>query len=302
MSLNWILLVLGATIISAFINLLDSHLMTQRMPGWRAYVLICDLFMLPVSIVMLFIFPLPIGLGIAPLLAIFASTLTSAVAMILILQSMKSEHVSRIAPLTSTSPVFVAALAFLFLGESLTAQQLFGIAAVVSGAIIISLRWNAGDGSHINTRTVLMLLISAVLIALSNVSNKYALGYMSYWNDAALLFITSSVVFLSICIRPAVFRQIAALKQRTLTVSLALTNQAVAVVVSILAYWAIQSGPVALASAAFNSKPLFVFLFSGIAGKFFPNFLTPEHTSRKMIVMKALGTLAVVGGLVVMFI
>jgi drug/metabolite transporter (DMT)-like permease len=302
MSLNWILLVLAGTTIAALINLLDSHLMTQRMPGWRAYVLICDLFMFPFSIAMLFIFPLPAGLGVAPLMAILASTVTSAIAGILILQAMKSEHVSRIAPLTSTSPVFVAALAFLFLGESLSWQQVFGIAAVVSGAIIISLRWDAGHGTHIKTRTVLMLLTSAVLIALSNVCNKYALGYLSYWTDAALLFMTSSVVFLSICVRPAVFRQIAALKQRTFTVSLALVNQAVAVVVSILAYWAIQSGPVALASAAFNSKPLFVFLFSGIAGRFFPHFLPPERASRKMVVMKAIGTFAVVGGLVVMFI
>ena len=101
MSAGWVFLVLVSTAISALINLLDSHLMMQRMPGWRAYVLICDLFMLPVSIVMLFIFPLPAGLGLAPWLAILASTLTSAVAIILILQAMKSEHVSRIAPLTA---------------------------------------------------------------------------------------------------------------------------------------------------------------------------------------------------------
>jgi drug/metabolite transporter (DMT)-like permease len=302
MSLNWILLVLSGTAVAALINLLDSHLMTQRMPGWRAYVLICDLFMFPVSIAMLFIFPLPAGIGVTPLLAILASTLTSAVAGILILQAMKSEHVSRIAPLTSISPVFVAALAFLFLGETLSWQQVFGIAAVVSGAIIISLRWDSGNVAHIKTRTVLMLLASAFLIALSNVSNKYALGYLSYWTDATLLFMTSSVLFLAICVRPSVFRQVAALNQRKLTVSLALVNQVVAVVVSILAYWAIQSGPVALASAAFNSKPLFVFLFSGIAGRFFPLFLPPERASRKMIAMKALGTMAVVGGLVVMLI
>jgi drug/metabolite transporter (DMT)-like permease len=301
MSLDWILLVLASTIISALINLLDSHLMTQRMPGWRAYVLICDLFMLPVGIVMLFIFPLP-GLGIAPLLAILASTFTSAVAVILILQAMKSEHVSRIAPLTSTSPVFVAALAFLFLGESLTRQQVFGIAAVVSGTMVISLRSNAGGRMHFDRRSVAMLLTAAVFIAVSNVANKYALGYMSYWNDATLLFLTSSVLFLSICIRPSILREIAGLKQRTQTVGLALINQAVAVVVSILAYWAIQSGPVALASAAFNSKPLFVFMFSGIVGRFFPHFLPPERSSKMMLFIKAGGTLAVVGGLVVMLV
>jgi len=302
MSAGWVFLVLVSTAISALINLLDSHLMMQRMPGWRAYVLICDLFMLPVSIVMLFIFPLPAGLGLAPWLAILASTLTSAVAIILILQAMKSEHVSRIAPLTSTSPVFVAALAFLFLGESLTWQQLLGIGAVVTGAVLVSFKWDAKGGAHFHARPVLMLLTAAMFIAVSNVTNKYALGFMSYWNDASLLFLTSSVLFLAICIRPSVLREVAALKQRSLAIGLALLNQGVAVVVSIMAYWAIQSGPVALASAVFNSKPLFIFMFSGIVGQFFPHFLPPEHNSRKIILVKACATMMVVAGLVVMLI
>ena len=302
MSPGWVFLALASTVISALINLLDSHLMTQRMPGWRAYVLICDLFTLPVSIIMLLIFPLPPGLGIAPLAAILASTLTSGVAMIIILQAMKSEHVSRVSPLTSTSPVFVAALAFLFLGENFTWQQIFGIAAVVAGAILISLKWDARGGAYFHVRPFLMLLTAAVFIAISNVTNKYALGYMSYWNSATLIFLISAVLFLAICIRPSVLREVAGLKERSLTIGLALANQAVAIVVSILAYWAIQLGPVALASAVFNSKPLFIFIFSGIVGHLFPRFLPPEHSSRKVLIIRASATLAVVGGLVAMLI
>ena len=225
MSSGWVFLALASTVISALINLLDSHLMMQRMPGWRAYVLICDLFTLPVSIIMLLIFPLPAGLGIAPILAIMGAALTSGAAVILILQAMKSEHVSRVAPLTSTSPVFVAVLAFLFLGESFNWLQVFGIAAVVTGAILISLKWDDRGGAHFHTRPVLMLLSAAVLISISNVANKYALGYMSYWNSATLLFMISAILFLAICIRPSVIREVAGLKQRRLTIGLALLNQ-----------------------------------------------------------------------------
>jgi drug/metabolite transporter (DMT)-like permease len=299
-SSGWVFLALTSTVISALINLLDSHLMTQRMPGWRAYVLICDLFTLPVSIIMLLIFPLPPGLGIAPLAAILASTLTSGVAVIIILQAMKSEHVSRIAPLTSTSPVFVAALAFLFLGENFTWQQIFGIAAVVAGAILISLKWDARGGAHFHVRPALMLLTAAVFIAISNVTNKYALGYMSYWNSATLIFLISAVLFLAICIRPSVLREVAGLRQRNFTIGVALANQAVAIVATVLAFWAVKLGPVALASAVFNSKPLFVFIFSALVGRFAPRFLPPEHSSRKVMIIRAGATLAVVGGLVAM--
>ena len=299
---TWVLLALASTIISALINLLDSHLMTQRMPGWRAYVLICDSLTLPVGIIMLIVFPLPAGLGMRPWMAILGSTLASSVAVILILQAMKSEHVSRIAPLTSTSPIFVAALAFLFLGEKLAWHQLLGIATIVIGAVLISLKWDVKNKAHLNSRSVLMLLTAAVFIAASNVANKYALGYMSYWNDATLLFLTSAVLFLAVCIRPSVIREVVGLRERRLTIGLALINQAVALFVSILAYWAYQLGPVALVSAVFNSKPLFIFVFAALAGRFFPRFLPPERSNRKAVFIRAGATALVVGGLVTMLI
>ena len=276
--------------------------MTQRMPGWRAYVLICDVFTLPVSLGMLLAFPLPAGLGFAPLAAILGATIAGSLATILVLQAMKSEHVSRISPLISTSPVFVAVLAFTFLGEGLGWRQVLGIAAVVTGAVVVSFKWDAQGVAHFHTRPVLILLAAAVLVAISNVANKYALGYMSYWNSATLIFLISSVLFLSICVRPDILRDIAGLKQRNLTIGVALSNQAIALVASVLAIWAVKLGPVALVSTVFNSKPLFIFAFSALAGRVVPRFLPPERSSRKVMIIRASATLAVVGGLVAMLI
>jgi drug/metabolite transporter (DMT)-like permease len=300
MSLGWVLLALSSTIISALVNILDSHFMTQRMPGWRAYVLICDCFTLPVSIVMLFIFPLPPGIGIAPLAAIFASTLASGLASIIILQAMKSQDVARVSPVTSTAPVFVAILAMLFLGETLGWQQWLAVLAVVTGAVLISFKWDARGAGHFHVRPFLMLITAAVLIAISNVTNKYALGYMSFWNDATLIFLISSTLFIAICLRKSVLREIASLKQRRFTIGFALANQAVAIVATVLAYWAVKLGPVALASTIFNSKPLFIFAFSDLAGHFAPGFLLHERGSRKVTLIRATATLAVVGGLIAM--
>lgn len=299
---TWIFLALASTVISALVNLLDSHYMTQRMPGWRAYILLCDVLTLPVGIAMLFILPLPSGLGVAPFAAVAASTLASSLAVVLILEAMKSEHISRVAPLISTSPVFVGILAFLFLGEHFAWHQVLGIGGVVAGAILISFKWDDGGAAHFNVRSALTLLAASVLVAISNVTNKYALGYMSYWNSATLIFIMSSVLFLAICVRPQVLREIANLRQRTFTIGVALANQAVAMAAMILAFWSVNPGPVALASAVFNSKPLFVFAFSMAAGTLFPRFLPPERASSKVLLIKAGATLVVVGGLVVMLI
>jgi drug/metabolite transporter (DMT)-like permease len=300
MNSNWAFLALISTIIATIVTILDSHYMTKRMPGWQAYVVICDVFTLPLSIVMLIVIPLPVNIGLLPYLAILGSTCVSIFASILILQAMKKAHISRISPLTSTSPVFVAVLAFLFLGERLSWLQIIGVTAVVIGAIVISLKWDAKSGASLKIRPALVLIGAAVLIAISGTLNKYALGYMSFWNDATLLFFISSVIFLAICVRPSVLRQVAGLKQRNFTIGLALFNQAVASVAMILAYSAVQKGPVALVSAVMNSKPLFIFAFSMVVGRVAPSFLTPEHSSRKSIFVKAGATALVTAGLAAM--
>ena len=300
MNSSWVFLALTSTIIAALVNILDSHYMTRRMPGWRAYVVICDVFTLPLSIVMLIAIPLPADIGLRPYFALLGSTCVSIFASILILEAMKKEHISRISPLTSTSPVVVAILAFVFLGESLTAMQIAGIVAVVMGAILISLKWGAKGAARLHLRPVLVLIGAAVLIAISSTLNKYALGYMSFWNDATLQFLFSSAIFLAICVRPSVLRQIAGLKQRSFTIGLAIFAQAVACVAMLLAYSAIQKGEVALVSAVMNSKPLFIFAFSMVAGRAAPSFLAPEHMNRKSILVKAGATVLVTAGLVAM--
>ncbi len=166
--------------------------------------------------------------------------------------------------------------------------------------MFISLKPNAKGDTRFDVRSASILLASAVFIAISSVANKYALGYMSFWNDATLLFLGSAVLFLSISIHPSVIREIRAMRQRNLSIGLAWINSIFSIVVAVLAYWAVQLGPVALVSAVSNSRPLFVFVFSGAAGQLFPRFLPPEHNNRKLMFIKAGATLAVAAGLIVM--
>jgi hypothetical protein len=145
-------------------------------------------------------------------------------------------------------------------------------------------------------------MAASVLIAISNVFNKYALGSMSFWNSATLIFLFSAILFIGICFRPNVLQEIASLKDRTGTVGFTLANQIAAMTATVLAYWAVQLSPVALASTIFNSKPLFIFAFSGLAARIAPGFLIHEKSSRKLLLVRAGATLLVVGGLVLMLV
>jgi drug/metabolite transporter (DMT)-like permease len=222
------------------------------------------------------------------------------VATILVLQAMKSEDIARISPLTSTSPVFVAVLAMLFLSEAVSLRQWLAIGAVVTGVIAFSLKWDKDGPIKLHARPVLLLSFASLCIAIGAVCNKYALGFMSYWNSATLLFLITSAMFIGICLRRDVIRYIAALPKRGAAVSLALGNQAVALAASILGFWAVKLGPVAMVYTIYTSKPIFIFAFAAITARVLPGFLLREPGNSKLTIIRALATLLVVGGLVTM--
>jgi len=219
----------------------------------------------------------------------------------MILQVMKNQDVARVAPLTSTAPVFVAVLATTFLGENLGSRQWLGILAVISGAIIISFKWDAKGAGHFHRKPFLMLMGVALIAAVSSVINKYALDYMSYWTAAGLDFLIASLLILAFCWRRDVLASIRALENHRRAINLTVLNQGIATAATVMAFWTIQLGPVALASTVFNAKPLLIFVSSAVIARFAPGFMVNEKLSPKGLAIKGAGTIAVVAGLAAVF-
>jgi drug/metabolite transporter (DMT)-like permease len=85
------------------------------------------------------------------------------------------------------------------------------------------------------------------------------------------------------------------------TSALIILNQSATIVSIIMAFWAIQNGPVSLASTIFNSKPLFVFVYAALLARLAPGFLLEFKTDRRGMVIKIIATLMVVGGIALIF-
>ena len=60
--------------------------------------------------------------------------------MLLYLQALQSEEASVVAPFFQASPLFGYVLAYLVLGETLSARQMAGGAMIVIGALLVSIR------------------------------------------------------------------------------------------------------------------------------------------------------------------
>jgi drug/metabolite transporter (DMT)-like permease len=301
MSPAWILLALSSSAVSALVNVLDSHFLSRRMPGLRSYLLIIGLFTTLAAVVLLFIFPFP--RDTAPY--IYALALISAIlrvgAVSALMYALKKEDVSRIMPLTATAPIFVAIMAAVFLGESLKYTQWLAIAVVVSGAVLISFKRGEDGSSRFHASSFFLLIGSSLLYAASDVVNKYTMNYISYWNSVSLSFLFTSVAFIIMSLRRDVLRQIAGMARPWRATAGVVANQVAAMFSTVLGFWAIQNGPVSLASTIFNSKPLFVFVYAVVMARFMPGFLLGSSTDRRGMLIKIIATLMIIGGIALIF-
>jgi bacterial/archaeal transporter family protein len=299
LSPTWLALAVLSTSISAVVNSLDSHFLNRRMPGLRSYLLIIGAFTTLVGFGILLAFPLPLEAGSKAIGAAVISAFIRVAAVFLLLAAMKGEDIARIIPLNSTAPVFVAVMAAGFLGEKLSLLQWLAILTVVCGAVLISFKKGEAGNHRFHARSFIMVIGSALLFAAGDVTNKYALESISYLNTAGLMLLLTSAVFVAVCWRPEVVRQIRGLRRPAVTVTAVLVNQIAAIGATLLGYWVIAHGQVSLASTVFNSKPLFVFLFTMVIARMAPGFLPGSERDPGSIIRKVIATLLIFGGLVV---
>ena len=301
MSPAWTLLALASTSISALVNTFDSHFLSRRMPGLRSYLLIIGVFTTAVAIVMLFIFPFPQGTGLRIYGLALISALLRVGAVSALMYAMKKEDVSRIMPLSATAPIFVAVMAAVFLGESLRLTQWAAIGVVVSGAVLISFKRGEDGAARFHAGSFFLLIGSSLLYAMSDVVNKFTMDFISFWNSASLSFLFTSMAFIVMCLRRDVLRQIARMARPWSAACGVVLTQIAAIFSTVLGFWAIQNGPVSLASTIFNAKPLFVFVYAVILARFMPGFLLESKTDRKGLALKIIATLMIVGGIAIIF-
>lgn len=295
---NWLLLALVSAATIGAVGVIDSHFITRRMPSLRAYLLIVGLSTLAMSAMGLLVFPFPAGLAWHPLWAAIGAAGIRTAAVIIMLYVLQKEDVARVIPLMATAPVFVAVLAFIFLGERLAVLQWVGVLLAVGGAVLISFKHDGGV-SRFESRSFFLMLVSSLLFAASDVTSKYAMSYLSFWNNASISFFVTAVIIILICLRAPVVREILGIRPRWITMLAASFNQVMAIAAMVLAFSAIQQGPVSLVSSVMSTRPLFVFVYALALGYLWPGFLIPAPADRKSLAIKLTATLMIITAMAV---
>ncbi len=296
--MSWLNAALLSAAILGIVNVIDSHLLSRRMPSLGAYLLPVGIIHLIFALVLIALFPIPEGVGAWPLGAAVASGILRAVAITILLYTLTREEVSRVIPVVHTYPIFVAISAVVLLGESLVYQQWLAIVIVVAGAVMVSLRQSPTGTSTWLGQSFGLLFASSLLMAGGDVTAKYALNYISFWNMYSIGAFCMSSLFLLVSIRRRAFQELRSMKRRNSAIALLAFNETIAPIGIVLSFWAIERGPVSLVSTILSSRPIFVFIYSLILGSVFPVFLKWRPT-RAALVLRLAATAMIIGGIAI---
>ena len=294
----WIISALSSAISYTIVNIIDSHLVSKKMPSLSSVLLPLGIFQLLISLVVLTIFHFPDIMSLTHVLVAFGSGLISGCTIIILLYNLQKGEVSRVVPVVTSAPIFVALLSIPLLGEILGFWQWLAVLLTVAGAVLISLQLNYGMQKARLQKSFFILLGAALMSAMSSIGYKYALESISFWNMVSINGICVFVVVLLFTLRKSTLLELKNLKGRNQKLGLIFGNQLIAAAAGTFVFIAISNGPVALVSTITNIRPLFIFVFSLIISRFYPNFIN-EHLNRRTIIVKLIGIVMITGGVAI---
>jgi uncharacterized membrane protein len=293
--LTWLPVAIIAAALTAFVSILDSHLIGKRLPSFRAFLAPIGIVHSLVGVVIFILNLPPAGTDTGTVFIAFASGTVRVAGALLMLRTLRSEEVSRVMPVANTFPIFVAILAVVFLGDDLGFLEWLAIMITVAGAMLISVHRSAEGGGVRLRRSFLQLVAASLLFGIANTMAKYSLGDLSFWTMYGINAVCLGGVFSLVAVRPSVFRELRDMATRNRSLLILTLNEGAALFGFLLSFWAMERGPISLVSTLLATRPAFVFIFALIASRFYPAALD-EQMDRRTVLLKLASIALVIGG------
>jgi drug/metabolite transporter (DMT)-like permease len=293
----WLITALAAAVLSSVANIVDSHLVSKKMPSLMSFMIPMGFTQIVAAIILLILFPFQYNPGWAHLLIGFGSALLNASGFAIVLNTLRKSEVSRVIPVISISPIFVALLSIPILGEKLGYVQWLAILLTVAGAVLISIQRSHHDGKTRLQKSFFILLIVALMSATAAIGFKYALEKMSFWNVYSLVGISTAIVVFTVSLRKANLKELWSLPQRTQKILFVAGDQCLGIISGVLAFKAMGLGQISLVNPILNIRPAFVFIFSLILGWLFPKVIN-DRIDKGTIFIKVIAIVMITGGII----
>jgi uncharacterized membrane protein len=248
--------------------------------------------------VLLVIFPFPNTADFRHILITVGAAIINASSFLILLNSLRTNEVSRAIPIISVSPIFVALLSIPLLSATLGYWQWLAVIMTVAGAVLISIQPGRGGGKTRLHKSFFILLLAALMGAIGGIGFKYGLEQISFWNVFGISGICTGSVVLAYSLRKTNLMELKNLPQRTQKIGLVTIDQLVGITSAIIAFKAMGLGPVSLVNAILNIRPVFVFIFSLVLSRFLPNIVN-EPLQKKTALIKFTAIAIMTAGIVI---
>ena len=297
--MHWISLAILSTVLFSIVAVLDKKLLARYIHDVRTFYFCVGAFQLIVSLFVILINPWESNPSTLTFFIGLSSGIVWALGLMTMFFGMSKLEVSRVIPISHTYPVFVAIMATSFLGETLSFIQYSSILLTVLGAGLLArsgvLSADASNKKH-DIRIYLLVLLGSVLTAVANVTYKYALSEIEFWDLFAM---RSFCLFFVLAIGELHTKLILEVKRFWLNSEarylFILVEFVTAPMAMILMLAALAEGPVSMASTLFSTIPLFVLIIGGLLSTQYWNILN-EPLTRETMPTKLLFTTMIVLG------
>lgn len=281
---DWILPALLSPLLFSFVALIDKRVLTEFRIPLTSFNLFVGASQGLIGTIVLLTAP-GTGVETSTVISGLGIGMTQGFALSIMFWMLQREDPSRVIPAMQTSPIIVALLAWPIFCENLGAVQWLAVTLAVGGGTLASFGSRGSKGSFGFSPIFLVLLISALLLATSQLITK------SITNDLA----THQIVgFRSI----GLFTVMWALYARRSSLAglrtflsnprqapwLILSEGAMPFVGHLFITTAISRGPIGLVASLGGTRPVYIFALSIIGSRFAPGYIFEKLTGRDLVI------------------
>jgi drug/metabolite transporter (DMT)-like permease len=219
-------------------------------------------------------------------------------AMLLYLQALQTEEASVVAPYFQAGPLFGYGLAYIALGETLSAPQLLGGVMIVLGALIVSVRFENG-ARMFKARLAALMLTCGFAGALSGLIFKIFALDVEFWTTTFWLYVGEAIFGCALLLVPTYRRQLWAMLRVNTAALLSIngSNELINLGGSLGNRYALMFAPLSIVQAIGSTTTLFVFAFGVVLSLIWPG-VGRENLSARELLKKGIAAVFVAFGVV----
>jgi len=294
--MDWVTLALLASLMWAVSNLIDKYVLEKWLKNPLLSLDVIFFVEIAAVAIVYFSHGLPPISAMNLMLVVIAGAL-GMMGAVFYFMALNIEEVSRIVPLFNISPLFILVLAAVFLGEVFTTGKYLGIALLIMGSVMITLRKVESKRRFHWGKPTWLMLACLITGSVTRVITKYLLRYADFWSIFGYLRLSSALVLIPFFFMTR--KQLAATAKRhgRRVIGLIALSEVFAVVALCLFTIAISLGPVTLVNSLGALQPLFVLVIMVMFSNFFPHILK-EEVDRHTIALKLIAIVLMIIGTV----